>query len=126
MAIKYVAYLVSGSVAIYSDALESIVNVMTAIAALIAVRIAIKPADADHPFGHHKAEFFAAIFEGAMIIVAAILILAKVYEALRLGVTLQQPGLGLAINAAAAAHQRGVGLSPDRARRSVAVSRPRG
>ena len=71
MGIKYVAYLVSGSVALYSDALESIVNVMTAIAALIAVRIAVKPADADHPFGHHKAEFFAAIFEGAMIIVAA-------------------------------------------------------
>lgn len=102
MGIKYVAYLVSGSVALYSDALESIVNVMTAIAALIAVRIAVKPADADHPFGHHKAEFFAAIFEGAMIIVAAILILAKVYDALRTGGALQQAGLGLAINAGAA------------------------
>jgi cation diffusion facilitator family transporter len=101
--IKYFAYVVSGSVALYSDALESIVNVMTAIAALVAVKIAIRPADADHPFGHHKAEFFAAIFEGAMIIVAAILILSKAYEALRVGVTLQQTGLGLAINAAAAA-----------------------
>ena len=102
MAIKYVAYLVSGSVALYSDALESIVNVMTAIAALVAVRIATIPADADHPFGHSKAEFFSAVFEGAMIIVAAILILAKSYEALRAGAALQQPGLGLAINAAAA------------------------
>ena len=102
MGIKYVAYLVSGSVALYSDALESIVNVMTAIAALIAVRISAIPADADHPFGHHKAEFFAAIFEGAMIIVAALLILAKAYTALRHGVVLQSPALGLAINSAAA------------------------
>ncbi len=102
MGIKYVAYLVSGSVALYSDALESIVNVMTAIAALIAVRISAIPADDDHPFGHHKAEFFAAIFEGAMIIVAALLILAKAYTALRDGVVLQSPALGLAINGAAA------------------------
>lgn len=102
MGIKYIAYLVSGSVALYSDALESIVNVMTAIAALVAVRISAKPADDDHPFGHSKAEFFAAIFEGAMIIIAALLILAKVYEALRFGGTLQQPGLGLTINTAAA------------------------
>lgn len=102
MGIKYIAYLVSGSVALFSDALESIVNVMTAVAALVAVRISSKPADADHPFGHHKAEFFAAIFEGAMIIVAALLILIKVYEALRYGGSMQQPGMGLAINAAAA------------------------
>ena len=102
MAIKYLAYLASGSVALYSDALESIVNVMTAIAALIAIRIGSKPADADHPFGHHKAEFFAAIFEGAMIIVAAILIITKAYAAIRLGNTLDSPGLGIAINASAA------------------------
>ena len=103
MGIKYLAYLVSGSVALFSDALESIVNVMTAIAALIAVRISSQPADEKHPFGHHKAEFFAAIFEGAMIIIAALLILMKCYEAFRYGVTLQQPGLGLTINTAAAA-----------------------
>ena len=103
MAIKYAAYVVSGSVALYSDALESIVNVMTALAALVAVRISAIPADEDHPFGHYKAEFFAAIFEGAMIIVAALLILAKAYQALTSGSELQSPGLGLAINAAAAA-----------------------
>ena len=97
MGIKYIAYLASGSVALYSDALESIVNVMTAIAALIAVRIATIPADEDHPFGHHKAEFFAAIFEGAVLIVAALLILAKSYEALRLGPALQQAGRALFI-----------------------------
>ena len=102
MGIKYLAYHVSGSVALYSDAMESIVNVMTAIAALLAVRIAHKPPDADHPFGHHKAEFFAAIFEGAMIAVAALLILAKAYEALRTGPDFSEAGLGLGINALAA------------------------
>ncbi len=98
MAIKYAAYLVSGSVALFSDALESIVNVVTALAALIAIHVSTKPADADHPFGHHKAEFFAAIFEGAMIIVAAMLILAKTYQALSGGVRLEQPALGLSIS----------------------------
>ncbi len=102
MGIKWVAYMVSGSVALYSDALESVVNVMTAGAALVAVRISTKPADADHPFGHHKAEFFAAIFEGAMIIVAALLILAKSYESLHASTALQQTSLGLVINAIAA------------------------
>ena len=99
---KGTAYALTGSVGLFSDALESIVNVVTALAALIAIQISAKPADDDHPFGHHKAEFFAAIFEGAMIIVAALLILAKTYTALRHGVVLQSPALGLAINSAAA------------------------
>jgi len=101
MAIKYAAYVVTGSVALYSDALESIVNVMTAVAAVIALHIGSRPPDKNHPFGHHKAEFFAAIFEGAMIIFAAIIILIKSADALRTGVTLEQPGMGLAINTAA-------------------------
>ena len=79
---KYIAYAVSGSVALFSDALESIVNVMTAIAAYVAIRMSAKPPDADHPFGHYKAEFLAAMFEGAMIAVAAVLILIKAYSGL--------------------------------------------
>ena len=98
MGIKYLAFLVSGSVALFSDAMESIVNVMTAGAALLAIHIADKPADDDHPFGHHKAEFFAAIFEGAMIIIAALMILVKAYLALRTGSTLENTGTALAIN----------------------------
>lgn len=98
MAIKYYAYLLTGSVALYSDALESIVNVMTAVVALFALRIGALPPDDNHPFGHHKAEFFAAIFEGAMIIVAAILILVKAISAVRLGVQFENPGAGLAVN----------------------------
>jgi cation diffusion facilitator family transporter len=96
--LKYVAYAVSGSVALFSDALESIVNVMTAVAAYSAIRLSAKPADADHPFGHYKAEFLAAMFEGAMIAVAAVLIMIKAYSGLVNGVEIVNPGLGLAIN----------------------------
>ena len=96
--LKYIAYAVSGSVALFSDALESIVNVMTAIAAFSAIRLSAKPADADHPFGHYKAEFLAAMFEGAMIAVAAVLIMIKAYSGLVNGVELAHPGLGLVIN----------------------------
>ncbi len=99
--LKYVAYAVSGSVALFSDALESLVNVMTAVAALIAIRLSAKPADSDHPFGHHKAEFLAAMFEGAMIAVAAVLILIKAYAGLVGGVKLEHSVLGLAFNTVA-------------------------
>ncbi|MCD0162568.1 cation transporter, partial [Deinococcus sp. 6YEL10] len=58
LALKYVAYLMTGSVALYSDALESIINVAAAVAALIALRVAARPADANHPYGHTKAEYF--------------------------------------------------------------------
>ena len=98
IAIKYLAYLVSGSVALYSDALESVVNVMTAVTAFAAIRLSAKPPDSDHPFGHHKAEFLAAMFEGAMIAVAAVLILLKARSALIEGVKLEHPGLGIAFN----------------------------
>ena len=98
VSLKYIAYAVSGSVALFSDALESIVNVMTAIAAYSAIRLSAKPADADHPFGHYKAEFLAAMFEGAMIAVAAVLIFIKAYSGLVNGVDFENPGLGLAIN----------------------------
>ncbi len=98
VSLKYIAYVVSGSVALFSDALESIVNVITAIAAYIAIRLSSKPPDHDHPFGHSKAEFLAAMFEGAMIAVAAVLILIKAYGSLIEGVRLEHSSLGLFIN----------------------------
>lgn len=101
--LKYIAYAVSGSIALFSDALESVVNIMTAGAALLAIRVGAKPADLDHPFGHHKAEFLAAMFEGAMIAVAAVLILIKAYHGIVVGVTIAHPDLGLAFNALATA-----------------------
>ena len=98
MGIKYVAYLLTGSVALFSDALESIVNVLTAIAALIAIRIGAQPPDRRHPFGHHKAEYFAAVLQGTLIIVAALAIFHEAYGALREPRALNAPALGLLVN----------------------------
>ena len=103
MGIKYLAYYVTGSVALYSDALESVVNVVTAIAALIAIKIAQRPADRRHPFGHHKAEYVAVALEGALIFIAALMILQQAYWAIAAPRPLNQPALGLTINAAATA-----------------------
>ena len=102
MAIKYWAYLLTGSVALLSDALESIVNVITAVIAFWAVSISAKPADSDHPFGHHKAEYFSAVLEGVLIVVAALLILHEAYSALREPRLMEQPLTGMAINFGAA------------------------
>tara|TARA_R110002124_G_scaffold44422_9_gene135524 strand:+ start:7527 stop:8426 length:900 start_codon:yes stop_codon:yes gene_type:complete len=77
LGLKFLAWRVTGSIALYSDALESIVNVVTAIVALIAVWLAQKPADAALPYGYHKAEYFSAVIVGVMIIVAAILIVRE-------------------------------------------------
>lgn len=77
LALKTFAWWLTGSVALYSDALESIVNVVTAIVALIAVKLAQRPADAALPYGYHKAEYFSAVVVGVMIIVAAILIMRE-------------------------------------------------
>jgi cation diffusion facilitator family transporter len=79
LGLKFYAYYITGSVALYSDALESIVNVVTAIVALIAVSLAQRPADAALPYGYHKAEYFSAVIVGVMIIVAAILIFREAY-----------------------------------------------
>ena len=102
LGLKLFAWWITGSVALYTDALESIVNVVTAIAALLAIRVSHIPADRDHQHGHHKAEYFAAVLEGAMIIVAALLIMSQVLDSLRNPRPLEQPWEGLAINAAAA------------------------
>ncbi|QFS83884.1 Ferrous-iron efflux pump FieF [Roseivivax sp. THAF40] len=101
LAVKTLAWWVTGSVALLSDALESIVNVATALAALIAVRIADRPPDADHPYGHHKAELFSAIIEGVLIILAALFILREAWDAFFDPREIAAPWTGLAINLAA-------------------------
>lgn len=98
LALKTLAWWLTGSVALLSDALESTVNVATAIAALIAIRIAARPADRSHPYGHYKAEFFSAVLEGVMIIVAALLILREAWHGLMAPAPLQAPIEGLLIN----------------------------
>ncbi|WP_304616440.1 cation diffusion facilitator family transporter [Paracoccus sp. (in: a-proteobacteria)] len=99
LALKTLAWWLTGSVALLSDALESIVNVAAAIAALVAIGVAQRPADQGHPYGHHKAEFISAVIEGVLIILAALLILHQAWAALQSPRPLEQPGLGLAINA---------------------------
>lgn len=103
LGLKYLAYWITGSVALYSDAVESIVNVVTAVVALVAVRIAAKPADANHPFGHHKVEYFSAVIEGVMIVVAALLIIHEAYGNFFDPRAFSAPVEGLAVNALASA-----------------------
>ena len=102
LCMKLLAWWMTGSVALLSDALESTVNVATAIAALIAIRVAARPADSSHPYGHHKAEFFSAVLEGVMIIVAALLIMREAWLGFLDPPVLEAPVTGIAINAAAA------------------------
>ena len=101
LALKSFAWWLTGSVALMSDAMESIVNVATAVAALIAIRIAARPADRDHPSGHHKAEFFSAVLEGVMIIVAALLILREAWHGFLAPRMLEAPLEGLLVNGSA-------------------------
>lgn len=98
MALKFAAYWLTGSLALYSDALESIINVVAAACAFLAVRVAAQPADEDHPYGHHKAEYFSAVIEGALVIVAALLILREAYFGIVAPKPLDAPVLGLAVN----------------------------
>ncbi|MDR3375312.1 MAG: cation diffusion facilitator family transporter [Ancalomicrobiaceae bacterium] len=103
LAIKYVAYLLTGSVALYSDALESIINVATAVAAIVAIRIAARPSDAQHPYGHHKAEYISAAIVGVMIVVAAVTILHEAWLGFVSPKQLEALGPGLAVSAVATA-----------------------
>jgi cation diffusion facilitator family transporter len=103
LAIKMLAWWMTGSIALLSDALESIVNVATAVAALVALRVAAAPADAQHPFGHHKAEYFSAVLEGVLIVIAALFILREAWAGLQDPRPLEAPFAGIAINLLAGA-----------------------
>lgn len=102
MGLKFLAWRMTGSVALYSDALESIVNVIAATAAFWAISISHKPADSDHQHGHHKAEYFSAVLEGVLIVLAAMLILAEVWRVLQAPRAIDAPFEGMAVNLAAA------------------------
>ena len=103
LSLKYLAYRLTGSIALYSDALESIINVATAIAAFLAVRLSAVPPDANHPYGHHKAEYLSAVVEGVLIVVAALTILREAYYGFVAPKPLDAPFEGLMVNAAASA-----------------------
>lgn len=101
LALKAGAWWLTGSVALMADALESVVNVATAFAALAAVHYASRPADANHPYGHAKVEYFSAVLEGALILVAAAMILNEAWGAFLAPRAPEASTLGLGIAALA-------------------------
>lgn len=98
LALKLWAAWLTGSVALLSDALESVVNLATALAALIAVRLAARPATAAMPYGYHKAEYFSAVIEGVFIVVAALLIFYQAWQGFLDPRPLEAPWQGIGIS----------------------------
>jgi cation diffusion facilitator family transporter len=103
LVVKFEAFVLTGSTAVLSDALESIVNVLAAAFAVAGLWFAGLPADRNHPYGHGKIEFFAAAFEGGLIAFAALLILWESSDALLHGNELRQLDTGILLVAAAGA-----------------------
>jgi len=108
--LKTGAYLMTGSVGLLSDAAESVVNLVAAIIALVALTVAARPADASHHYGHGKAEYFSAGIEGLMIFVAAAFIIVSAVQRLIHPQELESLGIGLAISMVATAINGFVGL----------------
>lgn len=100
--LKAVAYLLTGSVGLLSDALESGVNLAAAIVALIALTVAARPPDEEHAYGHSKAEYFSGGIEGSMIVIAAAMIVFSALERLLRPQPLQQLEIGLVVSLVAA------------------------
>ncbi|HMU91647.1 MAG TPA: cation diffusion facilitator family transporter [Anaerolineales bacterium] len=99
--LKTIAYFLTGSVGLLSDALESIVNLVGAVMALAMLTIAARPADEDHAYGHTKAEYFSSGVEGALILIAAASIIIAAIPRLINPQPLEQVGLGLGVSVAA-------------------------
>ena len=97
IALKFGAWRLTGSVGLLSDAIESIVNLAGAGFALLMVTFAAQPADAGHPYGHHKAEYFSSGFEGMLIFVAALVIVWQAAQRFRAPQPLEQLDIGLSL-----------------------------
>lgn len=110
IALKFSAYLYTGSMGLLSDALESCVNLIAAIVALIMIHIAEKPADEGHEFGHTKAEYFSSAIEGGLIMVAAFSIIWSAVPRLFAPQPIENVGLGLAISVSASIVNLGVAI----------------
>ncbi|HEX7587294.1 MAG TPA: cation diffusion facilitator family transporter, partial [Anaerolineae bacterium] len=122
--VKFTAYFMTGSLALYSDALESIINVATSIAAIIAIRIAALPPDAERPFGYHKAEYMSAVVVGGLIIAAALMILHEAYSGFLAPKAIDAPWIGLTIGMTATILNAGWGtlvIRQGRLQRSAAL-----
>src|SRR5687767_11437018 len=103
LGLKALAYWLTGSVALYSDALESVINVVTAITAAAALWFSAQPADHNHPYGHGKAEYLSAVLEGVLITLAAISIVRYAYYGFLNPLPIDAPFEGLAVSAVATA-----------------------
>ncbi len=101
LALKAAAYWLTGSVALYSDALETTINVAAAAAALFAIWYSGRPADTNHPYGHYKIEYFSAVVEGGMVVATAVLIGEVAWEGWQHPKVPETPFLGIGLNAAA-------------------------
>ena len=103
IALKTLAWYITDSVGLLSDAMESLVNLASAVFGLVMVTIAARPADEDHPYGHHKAEYFSSGFEGILIIVAALGIVWAAGHRLLDPQPIEQVGWGLVLSVASSA-----------------------
>lgn len=122
--LKTLAWWLTSSVGLLSDAMESIVNLASAAFALLMVRIARRPADEDHPYGHHKAEYFSSGFEGLAIFAAAVAIIWAAVERLLAPRGLEQLGLGLVLSVVSSLFNAVLAwamLQSARAHRSIAL-----
>jgi cation diffusion facilitator family transporter len=108
--LKGMAYVLTGSVGLLSDALESCVNLLAALIALLVLHIAEKPADAEHAFGHSKAEYFSSAIEGGLIVLAACSIVWSAYPRLLHPQPIENVGFGLMVSFAASLVNLGVAL----------------
>ena len=95
LALKFAGYYVSGSTAIFGDALETLVNVLTAFTALTVIYFVALPADENHPYGHGKLEFFSAAFEGGLVFFAGISILIESVRAFKSNQSVVEIELGM-------------------------------
>ncbi|MEY4364505.1 MAG: Ferrous-iron efflux pump FieF [Pseudomonadota bacterium] len=122
--LKTLAWWLTDSVGLLSDAMESVVNLASAVFGLMMVTVAARPADEDHPYGHHKAEYFSSGFEGVLIVIAAMgIIWAAAHRALE-PQPLESVGWGLALSVASSALNGGLAwvmLRASRVHRSAAL-----
>jgi cation diffusion facilitator family transporter len=117
--LKFGAYLLTGSVGLFSDAAESVINLVAAVAALWALTLSVRPPDEEHAYGHSKAEYFASGLESALILIAAVGIGYVALGRLVDPQPLENVGLGLSITLAAAVINGGVALVILRASRRL-------
>lgn len=103
IALKTLAWWLTDSVGLLSDAMESVVNLASAVFGLMMVTVAARPADEDHPYGHHKAEYFSSGFEGVLIVVAALGIMWAAAHRVFDPQPLESVGIGLALSVASSA-----------------------